>query len=336
MALGGSQSLLHAWAYEKGGSAKMQMSLFHEPWWLSATTGGHYEESIVKQGNDIVGRLPYVMQRRGPFYAVRMPAFTHMLGPAIDAGEGKPQTRLQRRMSVARSLLDQLPHHSYFHQHLDPSLDSGMAMADGLAFQEHKFEVMHQYTFEIDCRQSETDLFAGLYLKTRQHIRRAEREYSVRRVDDPKSFIDFYLNNVHERGRKNRIEFEHFPAVFTESRAHQSGMILGAFDHTDTPVAMTYLVWGHGIMYYLLSTRCVNSADHGSVSLLIWSAMKQANEMSLVLDLDGVYSSGTARFLSNFGGRMKTRLLIRRSRAVYGALQYLKRQVAPDESQFFT
>jgi hypothetical protein len=315
---------------------RVQISLFHEPWWLAATTGGRFEETVVKEGNDIVGRLPYVMKRRGPFYAVRMPPFTHILGPAIDAGEGKPQTRLQRRISITRSLVDQLPRHSYFNQHLDPSLDGGLAIADGLAFQEHKFEVMHQYTFQIDCRRSVTDLSAALYLKTRQHIRRAEKEYSVRSVDDPQSFISFYQKNVDALGRKNRMEFEHFSALFTESRARESGLILGAFDHADAPVAMTYLVWGHGIMYYLLSTRSFHTADHGAVSLLIWSAMKQAHEMGLVLDLDGVYSSGTARFLGNFGGEIKTRLLVRRSRIVYGALQYLKRQVAPDESQFFT
>jgi len=265
-----------------------------------------------------------------------MPPFTHILGPVIDAGEGKPQTRLQRRISITRSLVDQLPRHSYFHQHLDPSLDDGLAIADGLAFQECKFEVTHQYTFEVDCRRSLADLSAALYLKTRQHIRRAEKEYSVRSVDDPKIFIDFYLKNLQTSGRKNRIEFEHFFALFAESRAHGSGVILGAFDHADTPVAMTYLVWGHGIMYYLLSTRTFGSTDHGAGSLLIWCAMKQAHELSLVLDLDGVYSSGTARFLGNFGGDIKTRFLIRRSGPVFGALQYLKRQVAPDESQFFT
>jgi len=229
-----------------------------------------------------------------------------------------------------------LPRHSYFHQHLDPSLDGGLAIADGLAFQDRKFEVMHQYTFEVDCRRSVTDLSAALYLKTRQHIRRAEREYSVRSVGDPRFFIDFYLKNLHASGRKNRIEFEHFSALFAESRARESGLILGAFDHADAPVAMTYLVWGHGTMYYLLSTRSFHSTDSGAGSLLIWCAMKQAHEMGLVLDLDGVYSSGTARFLSNFGGDIKTRLLIRRSGVLYGALQYLKRQVAPDESQFFT
>lgn len=314
----------------------MWISLFHEHWWLSAATGGHFAESVVKQGNAIVGRLPYILKRRGPFHVVRMPPFTHLLGPAIDAGDGKPQTRLQRRMSITRSLIDQLPRHSYFQQHLDPSLDSGLAIADGLAFQERNFEVMHQYTFEIDCRGSLDDLSAGLYLKTRQHIRRAEKEYSVRSVDDPRSFIDFYLKNLHTWGRRNRIEFEHFPSLFAESRAHKSGVILGAFDRTDTPVAMTYLVWGHGTMYYLLSTRSFHAADHGAVSLLIWCAMKQAHEMGLIFDLDGVYSSGTARFLSNFGGNVKTRLLIRRSRPVYSALQYLKRHVAPDESQAFT
>jgi hypothetical protein len=314
----------------------VRISLFHEPWWLSAATGGQFEEAVVKQGDDLVGRLPYVVKRRGPFHCVRMPPFTHVLGPAIEAGDGKPQTRLQRRITITRSLLDQLPPNSYFHQHLDPSLDDGLAMADGLAFQECKFEVTHQYTFEVDCRKSLTELSAGLNLKTRQHIRRAEKEYSVRSVDDPKSFIDFYLKNVQVRGRKNRIDFEHFSALFAESRARESGVILGAFDHTDVPVGMTYLVWGHGKMYYLLSTRSLDTADSGAVSLLIWNAMKQAHEMDLVLDLDGVYSSGSARFLGNFGGHMTTRFLIRRSRALYGALQYIKLQVAPDESQFFT
>jgi hypothetical protein len=276
------------------------------------------------------------MKRRGPFYAVRMPPFTHMLGPAVDAGPGKPQTRLQRRISITRSLIDQLPRYSYFHQHLDPSLDAGLAIADGLAFQEREFEMTHQYTFKIDCRRSLADLSAGLYLKTRQHIRRAEKAYSVRSVDDPASFIDFYLKNLQAWGRKNRLEFEHFSALFAESRSRESGLILGAFDHVDSPIAMTFLVWGHGIMYYLLSTRTFDSADHGAGSLLIWSAMKQAHEMGLFLDLDGVYSSGTVRFLGNFGGDIATRLIIRRARMPYRALQYLKRQVAPDESQFFT
>ena len=75
---------------------------------------------------------------------------------------------------------------------------------------------------------------------------------------------------------------------------------------------MTYLAWGHGAMYYLLSTRSLRG-DYGAVSLLLWSAMKLAHKLGLVLDLDGVYSTGPAKFLSGFGGSIKTRLMIRRS-----------------------
>jgi len=315
---------------------KVEISLFHEPWWLSAATDGKFQETVVKQGNDIVGRLPYVLRKRGPFRTVQMPPFTHMLGPAVDAGNGKSQTRLMRRLAVTRSLIDQLPPHSYFHQILDPSLGDGLAIADGLAFQERHFTIAPQYTFEVDCRRSLDEISAGMPQKTRQHIRRAQEKYSVRCVENANCFADFYRKNISESGRALRLELKDFPGLLSESRARKCGVILGAFDHDGTPVAMTYLAWGHGIMYYLLSTRSFRLHEFGSVALLIWSAMKHANEIGLILDLDGVYSTGTARFLGGFGGKMKTRLIIRRSRMPYLALQYLKQQYTQDESRYFT
>ncbi len=315
---------------------RVEVSLFHEPWWLAAATDGRYEEVVVKQGSDVVGRLPYVMVRRGPFHTIRMPRFTHLLGPAVDAGAGKPQTRLVRRLSIVRSLIDLLPPNSFFLQHLDPSIDDGMALADGLAFQDRGFSVAPQYTFEIDCRKSLDELWTAMHFKTRQHVRRAEEKYQLRTIDDPQHFIEFYLKNIEASGKRNRIEFESFPALFSECRSRYCGQILSACLPGGSPVAMVYLVWGRGTMYYLLSTRAVDKSDNGSVNFLIWSAMKQANQLGLVFDLDGVYSSGTARFLSGFGGQIKTRLTIRRSRLPYSVLQFAKRQYAQDESQFFT
>jgi lipid II:glycine glycyltransferase (peptidoglycan interpeptide bridge formation enzyme) len=318
------------------GRTQIESSLFHEPWWLCATTDGRYEESRVKQGSDVVGRLPYAMVRRGPFCTIRMPRFTHLLGPVVNAGLGKPQTRLIRRLSIIRSLIDQLPPHSFFLQHLDPSIDGGLAIADGLAFQDRGFSVAPQYTFEIDCRKSSEDLWTAMHFKTRQHIRRAEENYVVRSVDDPQYFIRFYLSNIEISGKVNQMEFECFPALFSECRARKCGEILSALAPDGSPVAMVYLVWGHNTMYYLLSTRAPDKSNNGAVNFLIWSGMKQASQLGLVFDLDGVYSSGTARFLSGFGGQIKTRLTVRRSRMPYRALQFLKSRYKRDESQFFT
>ena len=314
-----------------------EISLFHEFWWLSAVTEGRYEESVVKQGNNIIGRLPYVTTRRGPFHIVRMPQFTHILGPAVDAGTGKPQTRLMRRLSISRALIDQLPPYSLFRHCFDPSLDGGLAIADGLAFQDRGFTVAPQYTFEVDCRKGLENLWTAMHFKTRQHIRRAEEKYVVRTVDDPEYFIKFYLRNILASGRINRAEFENFPALFSECRSRKCGEIISAFAPDGSPVAMIFLVWSDRTMYYLLSTRAPDKRDDkGSINFLLWSAMKQANQLGLVFDLDGVSTSGTARFLSGFGGQIKTRLVIQRASMPYRALQFLKQEYSQDETYFFT
>jgi hypothetical protein len=90
---------------------------------------------------------------------------------------------------------------------------------------------------------------------------------------------------------------------------------------------MVFLVWGHGIMYYLLSTRAAEADDNGSISLLIWIAIQHAHRRGLLLDLDGVSTSGTARFLSGFGGQIKVRLIVQKSSPVYSFLQYAKQRL---------
>ena len=343
-ALGGQHSLSRPYPLhdrplsEKVAAADVgtMISLFHERWWLSAVTEGRFQESIVEQGGNIVGRLPYVIVHRGPFRTIRMPPFTHLLGPVINAGAGKPQTRLLRRLSITRTLIDQLPPNSFFLQHLDQSMDGGLAIADGLAFQDRGFSTSPQYTFEIDCRKSTKELWNAMHFKTRQHIRRAEEKYTIHTVDDPKTFINFYLRNIKASGKVNEMDFGCFPSLFTECISRRCGEILSAVGPDGSPLAMVYLVWGHGTMYYLMSTRAPDKSDNGSVNFLIWSAMKRASQLGVIFDLDGVYSSGTARFLAGFGGQIKTRLTIRRGRLVYRALQFVKGQYTRNETQFFT
>jgi hypothetical protein len=311
-------------------------SIFHEPWWLSAVTGDGCKEVTVVRGGHVVGRLSYLTTRLGPFRVSRMPPFTHLLGPVVYAGVGKPQTQLSHRLSITRELIDQLPDLSYFEQQLDPAIDGGLAVADGLAFQDRGYHVAPQYTFDLDCRQSPKDLWDAMHFKTRQHIRRAEEKYEVRTVDDPALFTEVCVKNTLRKGRANRINFERFPTLFSECKTRQCGEILGAFAKDGAPVSMVYLVWDTRAMYYLLSTRGHAPNDNGSVNLLIWAAMKRAHDLGLVFDLDGVYTSGSARFLSGFGGRVQTRLVVRRGRPLFSTLQYLKLRYTDNQTRFFT
>jgi hypothetical protein len=310
--------------------------LFHEPWWLVAVSGGRYREAVVEQGGNIVGRLPYVTSARGPFRVARMPQFTHVLGPLVYTGVGKSQTRLNHRLSITRALIDKLPRLALFEQHLDPAADDGFASADGLAFQDRGFSVSPQYTFQIDCTRPVEALWDAMHFKTRQHIRRAGEKYTVHSVDDAALFEDVYVRNLRATGRANRLEFERFPALFAECRARACGEILAAFSAQGAPVAMVFLVWSAKTMYYLLSTRGPDPNDNGSVNLLLWESMQRAHQRGLVFDLDGVHTSGSARFLSGFGGRIRTRLLVRRGNVLFNSLQHVKLRYSKNQTQYFT
>jgi hypothetical protein len=307
--------------------------LFHEPWWLAAVSQGRCQEVTVSSGDQVVGRLPFVITRKMGFTTLRMPPFTHLLGPVVDAGQGKPQTQMLKRLSIVRDLIDQLPRFDYFKQALSATT------ADGLAFQDRGFEITPQYTFRLDCQHDPQEIWQNMHFKTRQHIRRAEEKFEVSTVEDPDRFIQFYEANVRKQGLTNNIDFTPFGALFRESRMRDCGEILCARWPDGTPTAMVFLVWGHGTMYYLLSTRASDAGDNGSVNLLLWTAVQRAHSRGLVLDLDGVSSSGTARFLSRFGGSLEMRLIVRRSGFLYAAMQASKRRLIggkADETTAFT
>jgi lipid II:glycine glycyltransferase (peptidoglycan interpeptide bridge formation enzyme) len=300
--------------------------VFHEQWWLSATTAGRYSEVKFMQGDHLVGRLPFVITRKWGLHMVLMPPFTHVLGPAVVSGKGKHQTRLMNRLSIVRSLIDQLPPFDCFKQAIDPTIDDGLALADGLAFQDRSFQISPQYTFEIDCRSSTPEgIWEGMHFKVRQHIRRAEENCTVATVDDPHRFTGFYLDNLRKSRRRSNIQFDQFPVLLSECCARKCGTVLVALLPNGTPVAMVYLVWGHGSMYYLLSTRAPDVTDNGATSLLIWSAIKKACELGLLFDFDGIATRGIARFYSGFGGQIKTRLIVTRGRPLYKVARHIKK-----------
>ena len=96
---------------------------------------------------------------------------------------------------------------------------------------------------------------------------------------------------------------------------------------------MVFLVWGHGTMYYLLSTRSADSDNVGSTNLLIWAAMQRAHKLGLVFDLDGVITTGTAKFLGGFGGTLSPRTIVERSSFIYEALRLAKRRLLGSEGE---
>jgi hypothetical protein len=299
-------------------------SLFHEYWWLEAVTAGRFSEVELKRGDYVVGRLPFAVIKRKGLRILHMPDFTHLLGPLVDSGDGKPQTRMMNRLSTVGSLIKQLPPFDHFRLVADPLADDGLAAVDGLAFQSNGFQVGYQCTFHLDCRADLKILQAGMESRVRQNIRRAEERFTLETIDDPDRFIRFYLDNLRKTNRKSYMSLDQFAVLFSECRARNCGLILAAMQPGGVPVAMTFIAWDSETMYYLLTTHAPDVKDNGSVSLLIWAAMQRAHDFGLTFDLDGVTTAGTARFLSGFGGAARMRHVITAGRPIYNIVQSVK------------
>jgi hypothetical protein len=191
-------------------SPELQLSgtLFHEHWWLSAVTGDNFREVTETAGGRLVGRLPFILARRKGFKVMEMPPFTRVLGPIVEAGIGKPQTRMLRRFHIVGRLLDQLPDAHYFRQLLD--VDNHEVQA----FLDRGFQLSIENTFRLDCRvNGPEEVWANMRDKTRNLIRKAEGKYTVGAWGDVKEFIRFYIASK-SAARRMRSTLHDFPYCF--------------------------------------------------------------------------------------------------------------------------
>jgi len=311
----------------------MQGTIFHERWWLDAACNGYVEEATVKLSGRVVGRLPYLYQRRYGFRFIGLPPLTHVLGPLIDTGPGKPETRLRSCLSIVQGLLEQLPPADSFMHCCE------MSPQMVLAFQQCGYLVKPQCNFRLPAGVGLPAVLEQMNFKTRGHIHRAEKDYAISRLSDPARFVHFYRRNMHKTGRTDRVALDRCAPLWEACQARDAGEIIAVHDDAGEPAAMAFIVWDRTSLYYLLATRAPGAASANAANLLVWTAIRRAYERGLAFDFDGVVHAGQMRFFLGFGAQLSSRLIITRSRPLYRAARFLRGRMASArarESELFT
>ena len=297
-------------------------SIFHERWWLDIATQGNWKLAVVKQNDEVIGEMPYAMQRTRLWRVSHLPPLTRTLGPVIKSVTGSEARQLHHELDVTGKLIEQLPDCDSFFQVLDPRI------GDALAFALHGFTVSARYTFRIDRNTTADEAWKRLNSKTRNVIRSASRELTIVPDLTPSEFIAFYEANLAARSRTNAYGDVVMRELVNAFVQRKTGMLLGAYGQGGKLVAAIGLVWDHQTMYYLLSSR-VQDAHSGSISLLLWSGIGRALERKLTFDFDGFSSPSTFSFLNGFGATLTQRLGVERHGTVYLLMRTLKRKFAP-------
>ncbi len=277
-------------------------TVFHQPWWLNAATGGDYAEAVVIQGGRRVGCFPYVLSS---ILAGRklcgMPPLTHFLGPAIDEGRGAACNRVLRRAQITRELLSQMPRTSGFWHVMH------RGTSDTLVYQEMGYDAAVQFTFEVAPAEPDM-LWANMRDKARNVIRRAQEQHAVAELD-ASAFGAVYNDNLAKGGTASRYSPALLERVCQAAVSRGQGRIIAAENAAGQIAAAIFYVWDTQAAYYLLSTRRPDSGN-GAVSLLLWHAMQDVAARGLIFDFEGVITSGSALFFTGFGGVIKPRYVV--------------------------
>ncbi len=289
-------------------------TIFHEPWWLAAASDGAYEEAVHTADNAVVGRLPYLRQRKiGWQTALVMPTMTHVLGPSLPPDlPGSEHSRSLRRFTISTALIAQLPKagHTWFALHRRET--------ETLAFEAAGV----RFTVEVQPDKPET-LWRAMRDKTRNVIRRARENLTPRAIDDPALFFDFYQENLRKRGIRNHYDLGIRANIMAACLERGRGRILFAIDMMGNAQAAIFTAWDDEAEYYLMSTRAPDSGN-GAISLLIWTAIEEAASHGRIFDLDGVDSRTNHMLLTGFGGALRPRYLVSRTSASFQVAQFLK------------
>ena len=279
-------------------------TVFHQPWWLTAVTGGNYAEAVVTQDGRRVGWFPYVISNIGGGHKVcGMPELTHFLGPAIDDGRGAACNRVLRRAQITRELIAQVPRTSGFYQVVHRGI------SDTLVYQELGFETGVRFTFEV-APEPRRVLWGNMRDKARNVIRRAEEQHSVSDLD-ASAFGAVYNDNLARAGKASHYSPALLERVCQAAMSRGQGRIIAAEDAAGQIAASIFYVWDTEAAYYLLSTRKPD-AGNGAVSLLLWHAIQDVAAKGLIFDFEGVVTSGSALFFTGFGGVIKPRYTVSR------------------------
>jgi len=293
------------------GADQSDLPIFSQDWWLSIVSRcPDYRDVKVVQGNEVLGRLPFILSARKPGLTWgHNPHWSHMAGPIVDQ-------RLSRteQTGVISSLLEQLPRGISFNFVCSPSL----AYADIVrsAFKQAGFEHTTQITYVrppsfgdvLDTRKS----------KHRGHFKRAAKELHC--VDiSAQEFVQFYGANLDAQGKTSYSPLGILPCLIEEAISRGQARAIAAKSKCDdrsgicqlsafNDAAIVY-IWDDYRCYYWLSTRRTPHPGDSfakphpdATKFLVVKAMEDAQAMNLIFDTDGVTTAGSANLYRNIFG----------------------------------
>jgi GNAT acetyltransferase-like protein len=279
-------------------------SIFEQPWWLDALAPGRWDAAVVRRGEKVVARLPYVRRRRLGLTIVGQPRFTQTLGPWLAPTEGKYARRLETEKKLLGQLIDQLPPFDFYRQGFSPTL------TNWLPFYWAGFAATIRYTYRIEDLTDLDRVKSEFQDHVRRGIRKAEGAVEVDHDYPLEDLLRLDEQSYARRGASSAEAHELVRRLDDACAARGARRIFAAVDGKGRVQAALYVIWDDRTCYALVNARDPELQTHGSNTLLYWEAIRLASDVSRVFDFEGSMLEPVEHYFRGFGGRQTPYFLI--------------------------
>ncbi|MEX0611874.1 MAG: GNAT family N-acetyltransferase [Pirellulales bacterium] len=276
-------------------SAPASYCLFQDPWWLDAVAPDGWSEAVVRKGDEVVARMPYVASRKYGTLSITRPRLTPTLGPWHRTTGAKSVKRLRTEKDNIEALLDQLPPYDRCSIMCHPNL------VNLLPFHWAGFQLAVKYTYRFPDLSDLDAIWKGFAENIRSDIRKSQKHVGIECDLGTSQFIATYTKTFQRQGRNSPVSpafLERLDDVLARRGRRRQ---LFAVDGKRRIHAAVYMVWDDRCAYYLMGGGDPELRNSGATSLLLWNAIQHAATVSNSFDFEGSMLEPVERFFRAFG-----------------------------------
>ena len=280
-------------------------TIFHKSWWLTMLKdyyGNSYNVDFygVFEGEDLISGMPIPIHNKFGNKLIYNPKLTPYLGPfhisresrnIKKSGEISGKKNINEDFAKILSGLDNCMHYSFHHN-----------ITDVQPFQWNGFDVGVHYTYILNL--DDLARVWGEMDKTRRHdINKCSREDHDIRLDNIDDFIKLNKKTLERQGLETLSE-KLWLIIFNNCMQHDSCKVFTAYKN-QLAIASLFLIWDNKRSYYL--SGGINNNSEGTMSLLMWEAIKYTKEKLNLreFDFEGSDTRSIEFFFRKFGGDIK-------------------------------
>ncbi len=296
-------------------------SVFEQPWWLDTVAEEKWGEAIVKDGENVIARLPYVIEDG----VIETPPYTQTLGIWMDPkirAFARGNHQLHQQKEIIAQLLEQLPKAKSISMTLDH------ANSYILPFRWHGFRIEPTFSYRIKDLTDLNQVKSRISKSVCRDGRSAEKKLIVEEFShDVDALIELQRMTFAAQNRQPPYPADFTRRVVERAIAANAGNLMIAKDASGALHSSVFFLYDENVCYYLIGGKNPEFKTDGANDLLLSKGISFAAEVSHAFDFEGSMVEGIEDFFRKFGGEQVINYHVTRQTLLHDVKDVLKPRI---------